>query len=1289
MNLALYCKQFPCSLYSLGWLHRCGGSYHSDHSKLQLIVKANSDTVINVSRLSPTSNLSPIDAKQLNQAIKDHPHLSEPIPYANQHRRSLLPQLQQFLQQLNTTNYALAAHLIVTKPPSPSPALHPLIAQPSASPRTTLRLTCPPTTTRDSPHLAAQPPYNPLTAPPLPTPTPNQQTDITLPHTEPTTDQPTPIKQLSAEQRRRIQHAIDLHQQQAHPPDDQLCTELSTGKHPYSNLVASDIRLMRAHSGPCPHCLAARSHQPDLHRSTSHSPPATQPGEVISFDPQLITHPVIDGYTQKIIMVDEFTGHISQPGTVKKTTQAIADAMTKTIATVFNANSHRTRLLHGDAESVNTSLKPPMGKIGIKVGTSIPGDHAQRAERSTQTIQQRSRSIIDHLPYYLPPELELLLQQSVGETLNNSICKASTPSTPNELVYGFKPHRQPIPFGRCAMVTVSNDRKLKFSHESKLSFKLAPITELGVSMGLYPGTDHTKFLLANGSVLLRRPIGDLMPNSFIPFGWKPKPTIYSTPVCLTPQPEPPTAPTNQTNPNVEIQQPTPQLDATTSTHSITVTTEPPLITTPPNNSQSPDAHQQRNPPSQDTTTPTPTAAHQQLPHPTKPPNLRPDSIPTSPAPATPPTTIPPQPTLTHSNQPPTGNKRRSVPPLPADRQTRRSSTRTFLTTTSTLQPYTFVAAPDAHKSGHQLRKQANATAAAIRDRTHRETHPPPRNLNNRTTDLRPIPPTRQQNEFTVNKALRVLDPDKVNAALNKELDKVFVKYKSLRLITPQEIEHNAVHIRTQVIIKEKTNKDITARMALDGGAQPPETYGDTYAGTSDASHRMFVLATAIADAAHRGIPLYTFSYDIPGAFLNGNTLTREHTGGRQLVAHMPSSLPAPYNSATAEVLGAHYGLKQSNNIYDEGLINLHTSNGFSRMPSSPYTFQTKHSHNPATTLTVSMHVDDAEGNTTSLAALENYKKLITDRYGQDVIFNVPSKGICAQVIKTNTDGSTTLHCGPYIEKLLRRIGMDKVPAALSPEVEGLFDASTDTTPLSPSATAEYKTVNGELIHILTTRFDIKKQVCHLLTRNETPDNSDYLKQFHVLRYLKATSEFGPTFSNDAADYPNGVEIHSASDCAHNVHTGGQSHGAYTLTVGKVGANTAPFLHYSAKEKGVSLSPTEGEYTILSKTAKVLIHYRQFATDLGYPQPSPSIMLEDNNSAIKLVTTPLIPAKSRHIDLKFHHIRWAHKTNQILPQHQGTQDIVPDAATKHVGPSRFLFFRHQIFKGPPLKYSNNI
>ena len=162
-----------------------------------------------------------------------------------------------------------------------------------------------------------------------------------------------------------------------------------------------------------------------------------------------------------------------------------------------------------------------------------------------------------------------------------------------------------------------------------------------------------------------------------------------------------------------------------------------------------------------------------------------------------------------------------------------------------------------------------------------------------------------------------------------------------------------------------------------------------------------------------------------------------------------------------------------------------------------------------------------------------------------------------------------------------------------------------------------------------------------------------------------------------------MEIHSACDSAHNVHPlTGQSHGAYTITVGKVDAHTAPFESYSAPEKGVQLSPMESEYTLLSRTAKRLSHWRQMAEDLGHPQSSPSTMLEDNNSAIKLAGSPAIPSKSSHIALKIHHVRHQLKTKEIFVRHQGTCDIVPDFMTKHVGPSRFLFSRHKILAPPP-------
>ena len=151
-------------------------------------------------------------------------------------------------------------------------------------------------------------------------------------------------------------------------------------------------------------------------------------------------------------MVDEFTGLISQPGATSKSTSALFEPMSKVIKESFNAFGHHVPTLHGDAENLNHALRKPFGAIGTTVVNSLPGDHAHRAERSTRTVQDRVRAVVDGLPYVLPNELNLLADQAVGEALNHSTNKASHPLTPAELTWGLKLTQQPAPFGRCAMV---------------------------------------------------------------------------------------------------------------------------------------------------------------------------------------------------------------------------------------------------------------------------------------------------------------------------------------------------------------------------------------------------------------------------------------------------------------------------------------------------------------------------------------------------------------------------------------------------------------------------------------------------------------------------------------------------------------------------------------------------------------------------------------------------------------------------------------------------------------------
>ena len=254
--------------------------------------------------------------------------------------------------------------------------------------------------------------------------------------------------------------------------------------------------------------------------------------------------------------------------------------------------------------------------------------------------------------------------------------------------------------------------------------------------------------------------------------------------------------------------------------------------------------------------------------------------------------------------------------------------------------------------------------------------------------------------------------------------------------------------------------------------------------------------------------------------------------------------------------------------------------------------------------------------------------------------------------------------------------MDLVPPALTPSTSTFFDPPTDSTLVDKT---RFMRINGTLVFLLPIRHDIRKEVIHLCTRNSSPTQSDLKKQIHLLRYLKGCPNLGPTFSTKPESFQSGVTILAAADSSHACHSDGHSHSAHTI---QIGTSNAPFaVHSAAESSGIALSPCEAEYLALGKCAKDITFYRQFAEDIGFPQLEPTIILEDNQPAINLTTSPQVTRRSRHIALKSHYVRWLFQTKQIIPQHIGTHDMIADGLTKSLSPSKFLWFRSQLLNMP--------
>jgi len=65
---------------------------------------------------------------------------------------------------------------------------------------------------------------------------------------------------------------------------------------------------------------------------------------------------------------------------------------------------------------------------------------------------------------------------------------------------------------------------------------------------------------------------------------------------------------------------------------------------------------------------------------------------------------------------------------------------------------------------------------------------------------------------------------------------------------------------------------------------------------------------------------------------------------------------------------------------------------------------------------------------------------------------------------------------------------------------------------------------------------------------------------------------------------------------------------------------------------------EAEYVALKKASKEMLWMDRFLEELGYKQTNP-ILYSDSQSAIHLVKNSAFHARTKHIEVRYHFIRW--------------------------------------------------
>ena len=119
-------------------------------------------------------------------------------------------------------------------------------------------------------------------------------------------------------------------------------------------------------------------------------------------------------------------------------------------------------------------------------------------------------------------------------------------------------------------------------------------------------------------------------------------------------------------------------------------------------------------------------------------------------------------------------------------------------------------------------------------------------------------------------------------------------------------------------------------------------------------------------------------------------------------------------------------------------------------------------------------------------------------------------------------------------------------------------------------------------------------------------------------------------------YSGPVVIVASSDSACGIFPDGRSSSAHIISVG---SDNAPFICSGKAQDPVATCPMTAEYYAAGSSCSDIVHYRQLAADLGWPQVESTVLCLDNKTALALAVAFKVSKKSRHIFIKYHNIRW--------------------------------------------------
>ena len=323
-------------------------------------------------------------------------------------------------------------------------------------------------------------------------------------------------------------------------------------------------------------------------------------------------------------------------------------------------------------------------------------------------------------------------------------------------------------------------------------------------------------------------------------------------------------------------------------------------------------------------------------------------------------------------------------------------------------------------------------------------------------------------------------------------------------------------------------------------------------------------------------------------------------------------------------------------------------------------------------MTVLFHVDDGLVTHVDPGRVTEFIKQLQDIYGKTdplTITRGKKHEYLGMSIDFSTPGQVMISMYDYVQKLINKLPNDMVGNKPTAAPEYLFKTDgVDSTLLLKSQAEEYHTLTATTLYLSQkTRIDLQLAISFLCTRVKYPDQHDWKKLTHLMKYLQGSAFLPLILKSD------GKATRIYIDGSHAIHADMRGHIGVYATEGK-GA-----MYASANRMKLNTtSSTESEVVAVGEKLPKCLWYRMFRIAQGGAGEE-DVLMQDNQSAMLLQNNgrKSVGKGSRHIDIRYFFITDRIQKQHIKVQYCPTEEMIADFFTKPLQGGLFHKFRDAI------------